>query len=209
QDYREFVRERIIEPLALNETRFVADELDAVAQGYHREPALPGQPGGWTPQPPSGPGAFSPIGGLYSSVRDLVAWAQLYLSREVPAGLSFTAADLLEAQQPLNHFHTEPAAAPLRGLVSMAYGYGLVVETFTEHGKVVWHSGGYPGFTAYMCWHQESGYTVIASANGTHSGAQQPARRVLLPLLAAAKKSAGDASTGATADRENAKAVET
>src|SRR5690606_24095787 len=81
QDYRAFVRERIIDPLGLADTRFAASELASVAPGYHREPALPGQPGGWTNQAASGPGAFSSIGGLYSSVRDLVAWAGLYLSR--------------------------------------------------------------------------------------------------------------------------------
>ncbi len=191
QDYRQFVRERIIDPLGLSDTRFAAYELDAVAQGYHREPPMPGQRGGWTPQVPSGPGAFSPIGGLYSSVRDLTAWAQLYLSREVPAGVGFTAADLLEAQQPLTDYYFGPAPAPLRGYLRQAYGYGLGIEKFTAHGTVVAHAGGYPGFTAYMCWHQESGYTVIASANGTHSAAPSPARSVLLPLVASSKIAAG------------------
>jgi hypothetical protein len=186
QDYREFVRERIIDPLGLRDTRFSVDDLEAVANGYHREPALPGQRGGWTAQEPTGPGAFSPIGGLYSSVRDLAAWAGLYLTREVPAGASFTAADLLEAQQPLNNVSTGAAEAPLRGHVTRAYGYGLSIEAFTDHGTVVAHSGGYPGFTAYMCWHTESGFTVISSANGTHSGSAGPARRMLLPLVAAA-----------------------
>ena len=187
QEYRAFVRERIIDPLGLGDTRFVADELESVAAGYHREPALVGQRSAWTLQEPTGPGAFSPIGGLYSSVNDLATWAALFLSREVPTGATFTAADLLEAQQPLNPFFTGPAPAPLRGFVAQAYGYGLFIETFTDHGTVVAHSGGYPGFTTYMCWHKESGYTVIASANGTHSSVAAPARRVLLPLVAAAK----------------------
>lgn len=197
QDYRQFVRERIIDPVGLQDTRFAASELGPVAQGYHREPALPGQPGGWTGQAPTGPGAFSPIGGLYSSVRDLTAWAQLYLSRAVPAGVGFTAADLLEAQQPLNHNFTGPAEAPLRGHVSQAYGYGLVIETYTDHGTVVGHSGGYPGFTSYMCWHTESGYTVVASANGTHAASQGLARRVLLPLVASAAEMTAPHRTGA------------
>lgn len=187
-DYREFVRERIIDPVGLDHTRFAAAELDSTADGYHREPALPGQPGGWTPQPPTGPGVFSPIGGLYSTVSDLARWAGLYLSLEVPQGARFTAADLVEAQQPLNHAYSGPAVAPLSGYTTQAYGYGLVIETFSDHGTVVSHSGGYPGFTTYMCWHKESGYTVIASANGTHSSVAAPARRVLFPLVASAAK---------------------
>ncbi len=186
QDYKEFVRRRIIDPLGLNDTRFSAGELPAVAAGYHREPPLPGQPGGWMPQPPSGPGVFSPIGGLYSSVRDLAAWAQLHLSLAVPEGVAFTAADLVEGQQPLTYIGTAPAQPPLRGLVTTAYGYGLKVETYSEHGTLLSHAGGYPGFTAYMCWHPESSYVVIASSNGTHSSAPALARRVMLPLMARA-----------------------
>ena len=209
QDYREFVRERIIDPLGLRGTRFAATELEAVAAGYHREPALPGQPSGWTPQEPSGPGGFSPIGGLYSNVADLVAWAQLYLGRDVPAGVGFTAADLLEAQQPLTHVFTGPADAPLRGLYTAGYGYGLIVEKYTDHGTVVSHSGGYPGFTTYMCWHVESGYTVISSANGTHSGVGQPTEKVLLPLIAAAKASSarGEGASRSSASNASSSAV--
>ena len=202
QDYRDYVRQHIIDPLGLSDTRFEAAELATVAEGYHREPALPGQPGGWTLQTPSGPGVFSPIGGLYSSARDLATWAGLYLSREAPVGVDFTAADLLEAQQPLNPIVSGAAEAPLRGYVSLAYGYGLGIETFSDHGTVVAHSGGYPGFTTYMCWHKESGYTVIASANGTHSAVPGPARRVLFSLVAAA-------SGGSKGDTGKAKAGKT
>lgn len=186
QEYQQFVRQNIIDPLGLRDTRFAAEELASSAQGYHREPMLPGQGGGWTAQTASGPGAFSPIGGLYSSVRDLVAWAQLYLGREAPAGADFTAADLREAQQPLTHFVAAPAEAPLRGLMTRAYGYGLSVETYPEHGTLIAHAGGYPGFTAYMIWHLESGHAVIASANGTHSAVPGLARRVMLPIVAGA-----------------------
>lgn len=184
QDYRELVRERIIDPLGLGETRFSAGELAAVAPGYHREPMLPGETSAWTLLAPTGPGAFSPIGGLYSSVRDLVAWADLYLRKRPPAGAAFTAADLTEAQQPLNLIATAPADAPLRGLVTQAYGYGLGTEAFSDHGRLIAHSGGYPGYTSYMGWHSESGYTVVASANGSHSGVPAVGRRVMLSLMA-------------------------
>jgi len=187
QDYRQFVQQRIIEPLALQDTKFAANELDFVVPGYHREPMLPGRPGGWAAHEQSAPGAFSPMGGLYSSAHDMAAWANLYLERAVPSGVGFTAADLLEAQQPLCLIGSDRAEAPLRGLVTTGYGYGLKVEQYGEHGKLVSHAGGYPGFTAYMCWHEESGYAVIASANGSHSAATAPARKVMLRLIAQGK----------------------
>lgn len=185
--YTEFVREQILEPLGLSATAFAAGGLHGVAPSYHREPMLPGQPGGWTPQAQSGPGAFSPIGGLYASAQDLARWAGLFLERRVPEGVGFTAADLLEAQQPLNIIGAGPAEAPLHGVVANGYGYGLKVERYAEHGTLVSHAGGYPGFTAYMCWHQETGHVVVASSNGTHSAAPQLARKVMFELMAEAK----------------------
>ncbi len=184
QDYRQFVRQQIIEPLALHDTRFDGDELDLVVPSYHREPMLPGQAGGWTLQEQSTPGAFSPMGGLYSSARDLAAWANLYLERKVPSGVGFTAADLVEAQQPICLIGSDRSETPLQGLVTTGYGYGLKIEHYGEHGKLVSHAGGYPGFTAYMCWHEESGYAVIASANGSHSAAPALARKVMMRLIA-------------------------
>lgn len=188
EEYRDYVRAAIIDPLGLGETRFSAAELDRPAPGYHRGPPLPGRPGGWTPQPATGPGAFSPIGGLYSSVRDLVRRSHLYVSREVPPGTGFTAADLSEAQQPLTLIGAAQAVEPLHGPLAHGYGYGLAIESYQQHGKLVGHAGGYPGFTAYMLWHPESGYAVVASANGTHSAAPALARRVLLPLVAKAER---------------------
>ena len=36
-------------------------------------------------------------------------------------------------------------------------------------GRVVSHSGGYPGFGSNMCWHPASGTGVIALGNSTYS----------------------------------------
>lgn len=184
--YRDYIMSEIVVPLGLSDTAFSAADLDGVVQGYHREPPLPGRPGGWTPQPQSAPGAFSPMGGLYSSVRDLARWADLHLGREAPEGAAFTSADLVEAQEPLCLIAASHAEAPLCGTVVTGYGYGLKVERFERHGTLVSHAGGYPGFTAYMCWHRPTGRTVIASANGTHSAAPTLARKVMFELMAGA-----------------------
>ncbi len=183
QDYREFVRRQLLNPLGLTGTRFSAAELPRTISSYHREPPLAGQPGGWTVQAPSGPGAFSAIGGLYSNARDLVRWANLFLLKEVPDGLGFTRADLLEAQESLGPVTAAMAEAPLNGPLAEGYGFGLVIENYVNHGKVVWHSGGYPGCTANMSWHVPSGTVVIASTNGTHSAATRLARQVHSALI--------------------------
>lgn len=184
-DYRDYVLQQIIGPLGLTGTHFSAADLDSVLPGWHREPPLPGQPGGWTPQEPSGPGAFSAIGGLWSTVRDLARWTDLFQRRNVPAGVKFTAADLTEAQQPLSFAATSLAEAPLHGPVATGYGFGLVIESVSGHGRMIGHSGGYPGFTSNMSWHEDSGLTVIVSTNGTHSAATKLTRQLLARLVAA------------------------
>jgi len=183
QEYREFVREQILEPLSLTGTRFAAEELTAPVSGYHREPLLVGDAPSWTVQEPSGPGSFSSIGGLYSTVADLLRWTALFQQHDVPAGTGFKAADLVEAQQPLGPMTASLAEAPLHGAVTTGYGLGLAIQDYAKHGRVIGHSGGYPGFTANMAWHERSGQTVIVSTNGTHSSATMLAHKVLAQLI--------------------------
>lgn len=188
-DYRQFVLEQILEPLQLNDTRYSAEDLPAAAKGYHREPMLVGQPSGWTLQQPSAAGAFSSIGGLYSSVRDLLTWTNLFMTKNVPEGAAFTAADLVEAQEPLGPVLPYTAQPPLHGAAAGGYGSGLAIERNANHGKIVSHGGGYPAFTSFMTWHVPSGTTVIASTNGTHSMAGMLARQVLLSRIVHLPKS--------------------
>jgi len=65
-------------------------------------------------------------------------------------------------------------------VVSASYGYGLVVEDDVRLGRVVSHSGGYPGFGSHMRWHPASGWGVIALGNRTYV----PAHRICGTVLA-------------------------
>eukprot|EP01048_Picozoa_sp_COSAG05_P017471 COSAG05_NODE_2387_length_3132_cov_1.598088_5_plen_297_part_00 len=65
----QFIQERLITPLGMKDTHWSNLELDAIAEarrlalGYHR---IEGE---WVAQPIQQPGAFSALGGLYSTVR--------------------------------------------------------------------------------------------------------------------------------------------
>jgi hypothetical protein len=65
-------------------------------------------------------------------------------------------------------------------LVSASYGFGLVVEDDRRLGRVVSHSGGYPGFGSHMRWHPDSGWGVVVLGNRTYT----PAHKIGLTLLA-------------------------
>ena len=63
-----------------------------------------------------------------------------------------------------------PPAAPAY------YGFGLFVDEDPAFGRVVSHSGGYPGFGSNMRWHPATGLAVIALGNGTYSPMHSPGR---------------------------------
>ena len=63
------------------------------------------------------------------------------------------------------------------------YGFGLVELLHPEHGTLVYHSGGYPGFSAHFRWHPASGLAVVALENATYAGVSVPAAAALGALL--------------------------
>jgi hypothetical protein len=70
-----------------------------------------------------------------------------------------------------------PPAAP------SYYGFGLFVDEDPECGRVVSHSGGYPGFGSNMRWHPATGLAVVALGNGTYAAMFALAELVLKALL--------------------------
>ena len=179
-DYRDFVAREILAPLGLTATRYDAREVPAelLVQGYHPVDS------GLVPEPVCVPGAFSAMGGLHSSVRDLARWVAAFQGTwrdEVDHPLSRWS--LREMQE--QHSHIAAAVAPGAGdvperVVSASYGFGLVVEDDRRLGRLVSHSGGYPGFGSHMRWHPGSGWGVVVLGNRTYT----PAHRVGLGLLA-------------------------
>jgi len=178
-DYRDLVHAELLDPLGLTATRYDASAVpaDLLVQGYAPTDA------GLVAEPLTAPGAFSPMGGLHSSVRDLAAWVG-----------GFQSAWTDDAAHPLDRWtrremqeqHTHIAASVLAAtdvperVVSAGYGFGLVVEDDARLGQVVSHSGGYPGFGSHMRWHRASGWGVVALGNRTYF----PAHRICGAVLA-------------------------
>ena len=193
--YRDVVRERFLEPLGLTGTGFDvsiggSDDVSGVAIGNRF------LEGAWHELPFTGPGAFSPIGGLFSTVVDLSRWAVWLAEAMLPEGVSGGAA----AHGPVDSepvasetlafgaldSATEPRSTPLSrasrremhqlqryapgfSALPAGYGFGLVVEQHPRFGTVVSHSGGYPGFSAHMRWMPSRAMGVVAFENATYS----------------------------------------
>ena len=95
--------------------------------------------------------ALRPSGAFRSTVGDLVKW-----DAALAAGTVLTAATTREMWTAvrLNDGSTHP------------YGFGLHTEALTGGRRVVWHTGGLPGFASYFGRFLDDGITVIVLTNG-------------------------------------------
>lgn len=194
------VTELILEPLGLGAV-FERGEGGDDATGYRTGPD------GFVELPFSGPGVFSAIGGLFASARTLIAWVRwldaAWVDDAAPGPLS--AASRREMQQ---IHRVAPPRKPADGVPSpevLGYGFGLFVEQFADHGAIVSHSGGYPGFSAHMRWNPASGVGVVAFENAGYAAVSKPASAVLALLLD--ERAAAAAEAASAAGEETAGAV--
>ncbi|GAB3032306.1 serine hydrolase domain-containing protein [Parafrigoribacterium mesophilum] len=174
--YRRFVATRFLRPLRLSSTGFDASVSSSggLASGYRR------CGDGWERLPFSTPGAFSPIGGLFTTAVDLASWARWLAGAfygDPDAGAPGLSRASRREMQQLHRF------APARGAHPCGYGFGLFVEQYPREGPVVSHSGGYPGFSSHMRWSAASGLGIVAFANATQARVSVPATAAFDALL--------------------------
>lgn len=176
--YREVVESTVLEPLGLTSTGFEATvpATGGVAIGHRRASD------GGDALPFSGPGAFSPIGGLFSTVTDLTRWARWLGSAFDPEGQGDLDGILSRASR--REMQQVQRFVPARAGHPGGYGFGLFVEHYPDHGPVVSHSGGYPGFSAHMRWQTATGLGAVGFENATYSKVSEPIGLALDGMMA-------------------------
>ena len=163
QDYAEFVRTRLLQPLGMTATGFEADEFDSeqLARGYQ------GKAAAWQEVAMDPSGAFAPMGGIFSCVSDLALWVSGFLAAFLPgdeqAGghhpLRVTSRREMQSAQaaiPPAAF-SRCSAAGFPAASRPTTGSGCSSRRTRSYGVVVQHSGGYPGFGSNMRWHRATG----------------------------------------------------
>ncbi len=189
-EYREVVRERLLGPLALTATTYLREEVpaDRLALGYLW------RDGAYLEEPIDRYGALASMGGIFTSVRDLVRWVAFftdaYPPRDDPEPVDspLSRASRREMQQAHNAFGllvTQRGVGLDPEVAAGGYGFGLFVEDHLELGRVVSHSGGYPGFGSNMRWLPASGLGVIVLTNHRYGGASRLGHDLLLSLARA------------------------
>jgi CubicO group peptidase (beta-lactamase class C family) len=186
-EYREFVRERLLGPLGMASTTFLAEEAapERLASGYvHRD-------GVFLPEPIDGYGALAAMGGIFTSVRDLATWVSGFLDafppRDDPEGQHpLSRATRREMQQVQRAYlpRVEPGPPDAGPTVAAGgYGYGLEARHDPSVGVIIAHGGGYPGFGSHMRWHPASGIGIVALGNARYAPVSLAARAALEVLV--------------------------
>ncbi len=189
--YPDYIRHRLLQPLGMMRTGYEAEEFETpgllgtgpggTARGYRRTPD------GWAEVAFDVAGAFAPMGGIFSCVTDLARWvtgfAAAFPPGEPEAGGAHPVRRATRREMQLPQVLTgwdKPTAFPGDAAPALsAYGFGLFVEHHPAFGRIVSHSGGYPGFGSNMRWHPASGTGVIALGNSTYAGMMTVATRLL------------------------------
>ena len=172
QSAPEYITEQILRPLGMTDTVWQRDAVDAarLALGYSWVDD------GWQAEPilPTG-GDAAAFAGIFTTLRDLAKWVQLFLSAYPPRddaddGIVRRSSlrEMQQGWQAIGLFAGQDAlGAPLR-VDSAAYGYGLRTRqdlNFTSIG----HSGGLPGYGSAMRWLPDHNLGIIALGNSTYA----------------------------------------
>jgi len=193
--YPDYIRHRLLLPLGMTRTGYEAEEFETpgqhatepagTARGYRRTPD------GWAEVAFDAAGAFAPMGGIFSCVRDLARWVAGFAAAFPPgdpeAGGAHPVRRSTRREMQLPQVLTgwdRPAPFPGDAAPALsAYSFGLFVEDHPVFGRIVSHSGGYPGFGSNMRWHPASGAGVIALGNSTYAAMMTLATQLLDAVL--------------------------
>ncbi len=166
---QELITTELLEPLGMRATTWLRPE-GAVAEPYRFED------GAWRHEgEPIGDGTISPMGGLWTTVRDLARWVGVFQDawppRDDPDVGPLPRWALREMQQArrMDGVHTErPRPDGPSRTIAIGYGIGLGVLFDPLLGEVVGHSGGLPGYGSHMRWIPDRGVGVVAVSNVTY-----------------------------------------
>ena len=183
--YQDYIRREIMAPLGMASTGFdvLASPRSRRAIGYRWKDNR------WLREPDMKDGAFGAMGGVETSAEDYAKWVSFLLSawpardgadkgpvrratvREIVTGANFVAASV-----------RSPAIGGAACRQATAYGMGWRVIDDCDLGRVVTHTGGYPGYGSVVILLPEKGVGLFAFSSRTYGGASLPAFRAALAL---------------------------
>ncbi|MFZ5706718.1 MAG: serine hydrolase domain-containing protein [Pseudomonadota bacterium] len=192
--YQDYIGDALLRPLGMASTSYdiAKSPLERRAIGYRWEDDR------WVREPDLADGAFGAMGGMETSAEDYVRWISFLLSawparddadtgpvaratvRSIVEGSNFATGTMRAVAI---------GGAPCRQAVAYAMGWRVIDDC--DLGRVVTHTGGYPGYGSVVVLMPDKGVALFAFANRTYAAPYVPAFRAALALQ----------SAGAIADR--------
>ncbi len=166
QTWEEFVRERIFTPLEMTNSNFSVTDTEATddfSGPYHFENGSPSR----VPMRPIV--GMGPAGSINSNVHDMLSWLDLNLSKGAWQDQQLLSPKTFAA------IH-EPRAVvqgrllPFSELSQMTYSLGWMNLIYRGH-KLVFHTGGIDGFSAWVGFLPDDGVGVVVLQNTDTKGA--------------------------------------
>jgi len=166
ESYKDHLTRTQWQPLGLEQTSYCrhTEIIPHRAEGYAVDAGVVVNAPPLSMNPPGAAGA------LCSTPRDLVHWNDALVSGDVVSDASY------EAMTTTTRLSTDS---------TVPYGYGLAPGELEEH-RLVAHSGGINGFSAYLAYYPNDDLTIVVLANGpTNTGrVQEDIARAVLGLPA-------------------------
>jgi CubicO group peptidase (beta-lactamase class C family) len=183
--YQDYVRRTLLAPLGMGATSYdvFASPKDARALGYRWQDEA------WLREPDMADGAFGAMGGMETSASDYARWAAFLLSawpaREGPEAGPVSRTTVREIVEGSNYVRAAERPRPsgegtCRAAVAYAKGWNVLEDC--ELGRVVIHTGGYPGYGSVVMLLPDAGVGVFAFANRTYGAPSVPVGRALWML---------------------------
>jgi CubicO group peptidase (beta-lactamase class C family) len=186
--YQSYIKDSIMTPLGMGATGYdiFASPLAKRAIGYRW------QDNAWLREPDMRDGAFGAMGGVQTSANDYWKWVAFLLdawpARDGPDAGPVRRATVREIVTGANFVRSQmrPAAiggAPCRQATVYAMGWNAIDDC--DLGRVVTHTGGYPGYGSVVILLPDRDIGIFAFASRTYGSPGIPAYRALLALLKA------------------------
>lgn len=183
--YEDYVRREFMAPLGM-----VSSGYDIFASpAARRVIGYRWQDNAFVREPDMKDGAFGAMGGVETSANDYAKWVEFLLAawptrdgadagpvgratvREIVTGANFASAAM-----------RNPAIGGQPCRQAVAYGMAWRVVDDCDLGRIVTHTGGYPGYGSVVMLLPDKGVGLFAFASKTYAGASLPAYRALLAL---------------------------
>lgn len=185
--YQDYIGREIMAPLGMTATSYdvLKSPAGSRAIGYRWQDEA------WVREPDMADGAYGAMGGVETTANDYWRWVSFLLAgwpardgadtgpvkratvREIVEGAGFASASNRSAA----------AGTPCRQAGSYAMGWRVIDDC--DLGRIVTHTGGYPGYGSVVMLLPDAGVGVFAFSSRTYGAPSLPALQSLLALKAA------------------------